>query len=340
MFTTPAVRFLIVAGTIMFVADVCRADVPNVPIHPHDPSPVMTFGTPPLHEHQHRTAHDPNGVGSVHKYVATKSWISGVQHLSIGNGGTHAEFAHGHMDEPTFYHFHNPPLGPETIPVAAQQAIMAAFNTWNAVSAVEINWPNSVESVGFDDDTVPGTGILIHSTINFQPGADFPVDHVHAEWSNAGLTLPDADHPRFRPTGALAAYFPSIQTLRFSPNPGGIIDGWYYGPDVAGMGSGLFDFPTIALHETGHVVAFGHWGTFVAGNIMQDGGFDVRGNPQSVLRSLGHAEHHAARDIYSIPVPAHAVPEPSTFMLLSIGILGLLGWGWRRKRAGSRMAAV
>lgn len=310
---------------------VARADVINVPIHPHGPSPVTTWPVPPVgppFQHQHRTDHNPNGIGSVHNYVADKSWMAGVQHLSPGSGGTHGDFAHGHMDVPTCYDFHTIVRGGVSIPVpaTAQANIIWAFEQWNAVSAGEINWPGS------DDDTVAGTGIQIHSTINFQNCTAFPADHVHIEWNPEGLVGPGRN--------ALAAYFPASRTLRFDPAPLLVPLSWHFGGGAGGVG--LYDFRTTALHEAGHVVAFDHWGSFAAGDVMNPEPQAVIGTPpdpvtglprQTILRTLNHATIHATRDVYSIPGAAHpAVPEPSTWLLFIVGTGGILGLGFKRRK--------
>ena len=76
------------------------ADVVTFTPHPHDPSPVTTFGTGPAGQHQHRTNHDPlagtfSHIGAGNAYVATKVWNNRTQHALAGG---HDPFAHGHQD--------------------------------------------------------------------------------------------------------------------------------------------------------------------------------------------------------------------------------------------------
>lgn len=80
-----------------------------------------------------------------------------------------------------------------------------------------------------------------------------------------------------------------------------------------------FDLFTVALHEFGHGLGLGH--SSVAGSVMYPYYSGAR-------RTL------AADDIAGIRA-LYGVPEPCTITLLGIGILGMLGYGWRERRKQS-----
>jgi hypothetical protein len=101
----------------------------------------------------------------------------------------------------------------------------------------------------------------------------------------------------------------------------------------------VYDFASTILHEVGHVVGFGHFGSYAAGQIMnlQDqprrndmtsGGVMMPAG-SGVLRTIDADAIHGVLDLYSIP----GIPEPSSVTLLAVSLVCLLGRNRRRFRA-------
>ena len=91
-----------------------------------------------------------------------------------------------------------------------------------------------------------------------------------------------------------------------------------------GFGGGGFDIFQVAAHEIGHAIGLHHTG--VASSLM---------NPfySEAFTGLQADDIAGAQFIYGPAVTA--VPEPRTIMLLGIGVLGMLGYGWRRRKQPS-----
>ena len=87
---------------------------------------------------------------------------------------------------------------------------------------------------------------------------------------------------------------------------------WFYG-GVGAPGGAQLDFATTILHEWGHVIGLGHFGTKATGFIMGAANIGA-GNS---LRTIDAAAIHGVRDLYTI------TPEPSTAALLALGLIGL-----------------
>jgi hypothetical protein len=49
--------------------------------------------------------------------------------------------------------------------------------------------------------------------------------------------------------------------------------------------------------------------------------------------SAGFGDGQAELDLYSFSATLAPTPEPSTFALLAAGVIGLMGYGWRRRKA-------
>lgn len=56
-----------------------------------------------------------------------------------------------------------------------------------------------------------------------------------------------------------------------------------------------------------------------------------RGAPPGSTRAIRGADAAATSPRDRAPTRAYAVPEPGTFLLMSIGGVGLLGYRWRRR---------
>ena len=71
----------------------------------------------------------------------------------------------------------------------------------------------------------------------------------------------------------------------------------------------------------------------IVSGTVSDGGIDAL---LARIRAAQAAHDTAAGSLDGVAADASpaAVPEPSTFILLGVGVLGLLGYVWRRKRAG------
>jgi hypothetical protein len=92
---------------------------------------------------------------------------------------------------------------------------------------------------------------------------------------------------------------------------------------VIGNGNpvGTFDYFTVVAQEIGHAMGLGHTDDLVGADIM-DGGY---------IGEFGSTTF-SANDNAHIQTIHGVIPEPSSLVLLGIGAIGLLGYGWRRKR--------
>lgn len=313
-----------------------RADVGNAPPHSHDASPVTTFGTGPAGQHQHRTNHDPRQGVFVHStgagaqaYVATKVWVGRTQH-AIADG--HDPFAHGHQG-------HEIDFGRYAIDLASWPAadranvearVKEAFDKWVAVGNASgaKNWPNGEDHARDAMNNVvdvAGTGVAWHSSVDWRKVGLTDPHEVTIKFSNDGLAA-----------GDLAAYFPTgtyKQQLHVRTNPS---SPWAY--DLGTASAAVFDFASTILHEAGHVVGFGHFGSYAAMQIMNSQDQPRRDDMTSagvmmpagsgVLRTIDADAIHGVLDLYSI-----AVPEPGAIVLLVIGGMLSCVRGQRRRAA-------
>lgn len=320
------------------------ADVVTFTPHPHDPSPITTFGTGPDDQHQHRTNHDPRAgtfshIGVGNAYVATKVWNNRQQHAIAGG---HDPFAHGHQDVAARWAMHYGTVGDDPFPGATGPTALLrteeAFNAWVAIgNGSELNWPGTDLDIG--NPNPPITRATIHRSVNWVRTTETGNDHeVHVTWSSAGYS-------------GLAAYFPTLQTIRVNTTAP-----WYFGTSTDPAESpDSYDFASVILHETGHVVGLGHFGAlgthlmteaaqpFRDGHLPTTHGHSggtahVAGDGHNIpdpsalslaagtFRSIDLDAEHGVRDLYSIP---GLVPAPGTAALLGLG--GLLAC--RRRRA-------
>jgi len=84
-------------------------------------------------------------------------------------------------------------------------------------------------------------------------------------------------------------------------------------------GDGDFDLFTVVLHELGHALGLDHSG--VVGSVMEP----IYGGGRRILTADDIA------GIQAIYGPEQEAPEPTTLLLLSSGVLGLVAWRRRKK---------
>ena len=109
-----------------------------------------------------------------------------------------------------------------------------------------------------------------------------------------------------------------------------IRDDWYTGASAGGITVGEYDYLTVAIQEFGHLLGLAHpneTGGHPSGesNISPMNGSLPANTTRRVLQL---SDVVAIKHLYG----ATAIPEPSSFILLGAGVLGLLGYSWRRKQ--------
>lgn len=354
-------RFSVFSSSILAIV-ICAGAKPSLadlvldPPHPHAGANVVTWndGHNPIgtHQHNHRTGHDPMAGLFVHGGVAFyntagANWVWVGRTLvttgGAGHGGFPGEFAHGHQGhspdgsnvQPAGrYHIHEVnPKGEGDISVAEAAA-------WNANASARVsdafngvgedglgwldignagglkNWPGTNTDGAHDPagggDPPAGTGVPWHSSVKWVESDDREDHEVHVVYGEAGLGNLAIT------TGFLGHRDPGSGSMTITIDDDVM---WYY-PTDGMVPAGQQDFQTIMLHETGHVLGLGHFGTLAAKYIMQGGGFPT--GPAGVLHTIDPDAIHGIRDLYAI-----AAPAPGSLALLAFS--GLLGRRRRRR---------
>ena len=360
----------VAAALATITASSALGDTIHDPPHPHTGANVVTWLAPThvngdahdisVHQHQHRTNHDPRQgtmtFGGVEPYrtddgSGNGNWVWVGQNLisdgGAGHGALPTEFAHGHQgDSPNGgnvqpaarYHVHTAVAGGD---ISAQEAadfnanaLNRVFDAFNGIAAGQgwldvgnasglANWPTS------DDDTQAGTGVPWHSAVNWVAVDGSQAHELHIVLGEAGV-------------GAKAVV--STGGGHFAPGAGAMtmtidddvdaIGGWFWGVDANPLNNPtMHDAQTTILHEAGHVLGLSHFGTYDSAYIMA--AQDALANPGRPDRSgTGGIQHsidadsiHGVRDLYAI-----AAPEPTSLVLALLGGGSLFGIGlWKRR---------
>ncbi len=189
--------------------------------------------------------------------------------------------------------------------------VMAKFalNAWNVAG----NTSGSRNFPGTDETgSPPQNGVPWHSSISWQNIAFDP--------NKQGAGAHEL-HISYGEAGALATTFPFTGGHNSLLNI--VMDDdqkWFYGT-TGDPANNQYDFASIMLHETGHVVGLDHFGagnkSYVMRPTFELGDFTRVIDPDAV---------HGVRDLYSV------TPAPGALLLGTIG-LGMVGWVKRRRFA-------
>jgi hypothetical protein len=299
------------------------ADKPNTPDHNHHHVPPLSIF--PLYPGngvaRDETANSPlDSVGDADVNVAFdaySAWDQNGNQALYRNGDAVQDFGHGFIRQSVPYLFEpDSRLGAnDGVPAAARTDIAAAWTTWGTQTAATFN------SLG-----LPALGLVLG--MDFKPGAaedtSFdrllqPAEDLNGNGAMDGFTVTWEENGI---AGVLARWLPGSQQLQIN----GTIN-WFFG-GAGNIPAGQTDFETIMLHEEGHILGLNHINTGTADDIMRA---DIVNQAQAAgtvgVRTPDIGSLFGAVTLYTQPTP-----EPGTVLMFATGLLGLLGYGWRRKK--------
>jgi hypothetical protein len=283
------------------------------------------------------------------------NWLDG------GHANLNPETFHGHQhsppeqaDTPARYHVHTAAAGGDITEAEAAAwnagAIARTFDAFNGIGGSD-GWLDVGNASGASnwhgtDDTdlpPPPGGRPWHSAINWIAVDGSGAHELHVIYGEAsadpvntgagGITMPAGTQGCDANALGCTWVPPGHSNVNVIVMDDDV--NWFYGVDTNPANSPTqYDFATTILHEVGHVIGLGHFGTIAAGYIMT-------GQPQPTRNGAGGIDHtidpdaiHGVRDIYAI-----AVPEPAT-CVLAMWVLTLFALPQRRqakfRRKGSK----
>lgn len=234
----------------------------------------------------------PNGRRSSDKYaVFSAEYLTAdgsgqigrtIYFNNVGNKQLSADFVPGlnldNTDDITYYVDRNRPSA--DLPVATTSAaITRAMTTWDNVACSELG----LTQVPFDNTISTG---YISNYLGFGGSYDYTADVVHAGW------LPAAFFNMVAPQGS--TYILGVTfTIIFTDDDGNATDldnngkadvAWreiYYNDFFPWADGAHYDVETIALHEAGHGLSQGHFGTAFA----DAGQEEIHFSPRAVMNA-------------------------------------------------------
>jgi hypothetical protein len=306
-----------------------------------DPDP----DNPDAKAHQHRDRHPLNGQllagGDVTNTVTTHNGGTPANRMDDFGFGTYAVwddrnwrfdmandrslpgYAHGYIQQgpntavryrflDAFDHDRNPATAPQDrwltpIGMNMRNAVNNAYDAWEAAvngTQVNLNRVDVIRSIDFMEVVRSFTWEI---SVLLTGGPEFRANRLD-------LLFPF-------PTAGNGIVYDFDDTVPGGPPPLSDADG-------NGIADNALDFNYLALHETGHTLGLGHFGTNILTNLM---GGAAAGRLERNVNGPGIdvGSQDGARDLYTIPLPVSA-PEPSTLLLLGSALVGLIGFGRKR----------